>query len=129
MIFSDFTYRGNFSGLTDAQVTAAIGIIEALYYGACFELWGPIPDPQRSNMRTQVENLLIAWYLANIYPEKVTGIDVNGSPLVSKSIGGTSVAFRDYDVQGGLENLMSNPFGQLAYQYIQNAPELKYVYG
>ena len=129
MLASAFTYSGNFTGLTPAVITSAIGVVESMYYGAITYFWDSLPDPPRSTNRVILENLLVAWYLANTNPNSVTGVDVNGQPLVSKSIGGTTVAFEHIDAQAGMENLLTNPFGRQAYQMMKSAPEMFGVYG
>jgi len=129
MLYSAFTYSGNFTGLTPAVITSAIGVVESMYYGAITFFWSSLPDPPRSNNRVNLENLLVAWYLANTNPESVTGVDVNGLPLSSKSIGGTTVAFDHIEAPKGMENLLSNPFGRMALQLMQSAPEMFGIYG
>ena len=128
MTYSQFTYASNFTGVMPAQITSAIGVIEAMYYGALNSYWSMLPDPPRANLRTLLENLLVAWYLANTNPESVTGVDVNGLPLSSKSIGGTSVTFEHIETQIGNENLLTNPFGRMAHQLMQSAPERMFIF-
>lgn len=128
MLYSDFTYGSNFTGVSPAQITSAIGVVESMYYGA-LQYWAIFPDPPRTTNRVLLENLLVAWYLANINPSSVTGVDVNGLPLSSKSIGGTSVTFEHIDAQPGMEQLTSNIFGRMALQMMQGAPERYGIYG
>ena len=128
MLYSDFTYSANFTGLSPAVITSAIGVIESMYHGALTDYWSLLPDPYKTNNRTTLENLLVAWYLANFNPESVTGVDVNGQPLSSKSIGGTSVTFEHIETQIGNENLLTNPFGRMAHQLMQSAPERMFIF-
>lgn len=129
MTYSDFTYSSNFPTLTPSQITAAIGVVETMYSGI-LECWADLSDPLRTNKRLLVENLLIGWYLANMYPSAVRGIVANGGlPLSSKSIGGTSVSFQTIATQRGLEALLSNTFGLQALQMILSAPEMMSIYG
>ena len=129
MTYSDFTYSSNFPSLTTSQIDAAIGVVETMYSGI-LECWNNLPDPVRTNKRALVENLLVGWYLANMYPSAVRGIVANGGlPLSSKSIGGTSVTFKDIAAQRGLESLLSNTFGLQAMQMILSAPEMMSIYG
>lgn len=128
MLYSDFTYGSNFTGVSPAQITSAIGVVESMYFGA-LQYWSIFPDPPRTTNRVLLENLLVAWYLANINPSSVTGVDVNGLPLSSKSIGGTSVTFEHIDAQPGMEQLTSNIFGRMALQMMQGAPERYGIYG
>ena len=129
MIYSDFTYSDNFTGLTPTQITAAISVVETRFYGALL-CWEILPDPPRTNMRLLLENLLVAWYLSSIYPSQVRGIVSNGGlPLSSKSIGGTSVAFESIESQPGMAELKSNTFGLQALSMLNGAPERFYMYG
>ena len=129
MIAADFTYSDNFTGLTPVQTQNAINVIEAVYSGILL-CWDKLPYPVRTNKRITVENLLVAWYLANFFPSKVRGVVSNGGlPLSSKSIGGTSVSFENINVQQGLDNLKTNVFGLQALSMIQSAPEMLTIYG
>ena len=126
---TDFTYSWNFSGLTPMQVQTAIDIVETVFYGILL-CWAKLPEPTRTNKRNVVENLLVAWYLANFYPGQTRGIVSNGGlPLSSKSIGGTSVSFENITAQEGMEGLKSNVFGLQALSMIQSAPERLSIYG
>jgi hypothetical protein len=40
MIYSDFTYGDHFDGLTPADITAAIGVVETMFYGGLAMLGG-----------------------------------------------------------------------------------------
>ena len=129
MLPSDFAYNANFSGLTDTQIQGAIDAVETVYYGI-LQCWADLPDPVRTNKRALVENLLVAFWLANFYPSSVRGIVSNGGlPLSSKSIGGTSVSFENISAQEGMEGLKSNTFGLQALAMIQSAPERLKIYG
>ena len=129
MTHTDFTYSNNFPSLTTSQIDVAMGIVETMYSGI-LECWSNLQEPLRTNKRALVENLLVGWYLANMYPSAVRGIVANGGlPLSSKSIGGTSVTFKDIATQRGLEALLSNTFGVQALQMILSAPEMMSIYG
>lgn len=129
MLPSDFAYSSNFSGLSDTQIQNAINAVETVYYGALL-CWEALPEPVRTNKRLMLENLLVAWYLANFYPTNVRGIVSNGGmPLSSKSIGGTTVSFATITAQEGMEALNSNTFGLQALSMMQAAPERLSIYG
>lgn len=129
MIASDFAYTTNFPTLTTQQIQNGINAVEAQFAGALL-LWATLAEPIRTNKRTLIENLLVAWYLSDIYPQAVSGIVSNGGlPLTSKSIGGTSVSFKDISCPPGLENLVSNTFGMQALQMLKSAPEAFTIYG
>lgn len=129
MIYSDFTYSDKFTGITPAQITSAISVVETMFYGA-LQCWAILPDPPRTNMRLLLENLLVAWYLADIYPSQVRGIIANGGlPLSGKSIGGTSVTFENIEAQPGITQLKTNTFGLQALSMLNGAPERFQIYG
>lgn len=126
---NDFTYSANFVGLPPAVIQGAIDAVETVYYGILL-CWADLPEPVRTNKRLLVENLLVAWYLANFYPSQVRGVISNGGlPLSSKSIGGTTVTFANITAQEGMEALNSNVFGLQALSMIQSAPERLSIYG
>ena len=126
---SDFTYINNFIGLDDTQVGNAIAYIESVYAGS-LQLYDRSPEPVRTNIRTALENLLVAWYLANVFPDAVTGIVANGGmPVHMKSIGGVNIAYSEMDTASGLKSLTTNTFGIMALEIIHGAPERYYLYG
>jgi hypothetical protein len=129
MLPADFTYSANFVGLPDTLIQGAIDAVETVYYGTLL-CWADLPEPIRTKKRLLVENLLVAWYLANFYPSQVRGIVANGGlPLSSKSIGGTSVTFCTISAQEAMEGLNTNVFGLQALSMIQSAPERLSIYG
>lgn len=130
MIPSDFVYTANFPTLTSDQIQSGIDAVETMYYGTT-QLWAIMPDPVRTNKRTLIENLLVAWWLANMFPGDVIGIMADGGmPLSSKSIGGVSLTKMQID---GLDPVMavlqSNTFGLQALSMIRTAPEMAGIYG
>lgn len=129
MMPSDFIYTANFPGLNSGQIQGGIDAVETTWYGA-LQYWATLGEPIRTKKRVLLENLLVAWYLADMFPQQVVGIIANGGlPLSSKSIGGTSVAFKDIETQQGMESLTSNTFGVKALQMMESAPERFAVYG
>lgn len=126
---ASFIYASNFPTLTDPQIQAGIDATETMWAGA-LEFWGGLSEPLRSKKRTLLENLLVAWYLADLFPGLVTGVVANGAlPLTSKSVGGVSVSFLPFEMQETLKPLLSNSFGIMAMQMIAGAGERFTVYG
>ena len=100
-----------------------------MWYGA-LQFWGDLPQPIQAQKRTLLENLLVGWYLADIFPSSVTGVVANGGmPLTSKTIGGVSVSFLNVELQETLKPLLSNTFGIQAMQMMTAAGERFTVYG
>lgn len=124
----DFKFAHNFPEATDAQVSAAAEYVEIMFSGV-LRCWARFPEPIRTEKRTLLENLLVAWYLLDMDPAAAVGVVGNGGmALSSKSIGGTSVSFSSINVQEGLEQLNSNVFGQKALVMIQGIPERYTIY-
>jgi hypothetical protein len=129
---ANFMYRSNFPTLLDQNIQNAITFIEASWSGI-YSLWSSLDTTIRTKKITMLENLMVAWYLADINPKAVTGIVANGGlPLNSKSIGGVkgvSLTFRQLDVQPGMESFTSNTFGVQSLSMMMGAPERFGVYG
>lgn len=86
---------------------------------------------QKIAKQTVLENLLVAWYLADSDPKSVSGIIANGFPITSKTIGGTkgvSLTFKQIDVQPGMEFLATNFFGNQALQMFMGSPDRFGIY-
>ncbi len=126
----EFVYRHKFaSSVEDPDVTAAIATVEAQFAGA-LSFWAALPAAARDAKRLVLENYLVAWHLANVFPGSVRGIMANGGMAVSsKSIGGTSLSFDLVQCQDALSILQSNTFGVQALQMILSAPERFGIYG
>ena len=74
--------------------------------------------------------LLVAWYIADVYPMFVANTPVMGGiPLKRKKIGGVDLTFQDTgksmsaEFQNLLQGLESNPFGKMAKLMIVTAGE------
>ena len=130
--FSTFTYKANFPAVTDAAITDAVAYVETVFYG-CLTMWASTAATRQAALRLRLENLLVAWYLASIYPTLVVGVQSSGGmPMSAKSIGGesgTSVTYRQLEVQDALVQLTTNTFGQQAIMMIQSAPERATLFG
>jgi hypothetical protein len=130
MLASEFVYRHNFSSaVEEADVTAAILSVEAQFAGA-LTFWASLSAAARDAKRLVLENYLVGWQLAEMFPGAVRGIMANGGMAVSsKSINGTSLSFNLAPVQDALSILQSNTFGAQALQMILSAPERFGIYG
>lgn len=101
-----------------------------------YSLFAGIPDLWVYLDRTVYENktqmcygLLVAWYIADLFPDLGTGImSTGGIPLKAKRIGNTSIQFGDTASAAGsvnnadlLSSLKSNSFGAKAYLMIKTS--------
>lgn len=101
-----------------------------------YSLFAGIPDLWVYLERTVYENktqmcygLLVAWYIADLFPDLGTGImSTGGIPIKAKRIGNTSIQFGDTASTAGsvnnadlLSSLRSNSFGAKAYLMIKTS--------
>jgi hypothetical protein len=128
---TSFTYKADFPTISDPLIVDAVDYVENVFYG-CLSLWASIAQPRQASIRLRLENLLIAWYLAATNPTALVGIQSSGGmPINAKSIGGesgTSITYRQLDVQDALVQLTTNTFGQQAIMMLQSAPERMGIY-
>lgn len=128
MTRQEFKYADNFPTLTDTDINAAYDLVSVMFSGV-LSCWAILKEPLRTQKRTLLLNLLIAWYLLDTNPESAVGVMGNGGmALSSKSIGGTSLSFEGMDAQEGIKQLNSNVFGQKALMMIQSIPERFGIY-
>ena len=128
MTRQDFKFADNFPTLTDTDINNAYDIVSVMFSGI-MQCWAVLAEPIRTQKRTLLLNLLIAWYLLDTNPTAAVGVMGNGGmALTSKSIGGTSLSFGDMDAQEGIKQLNSNVFGQKALAMIQGIPERFGIY-
>lgn len=128
MTRQEFKFADNFPTLTDLDINNAYDIVSVMFSGV-LSCWAILGEPLRTQKRTLLLNLLIAWYLLDTNPTAATGVIGNGGMAVSsKSIGGTSLSFADMEAQDGLKQLNSNMFGQKALMMIQTIPERFSIY-
>lgn len=122
----EFRFRNRFTeDITDAIFTQAIQAVNAQFSGV-YSLWSLLPPAERDAKRELCISYLIAWELANSYPEYTIGISGSGGmPVRSKRAGPVSIAYRDVVRQGGsvLDMLTTNEFGLHALTMLQTAPE------
>jgi hypothetical protein len=123
-----FMFARNFNGLIQDDYDQAYLEVSTKYSGIS-TLWGILDEAIKQAKRDLCYQYLTAWYLADLYPAKVTGIDADGRPLTSKSIGGVSVSFSQQQGQDSLMELTSNTFGMKAKSMIESCPERMGIYG
>lgn len=130
--FQDFEFRGNFGpGVTAQVIDKALARVNAQWYGMINgDLWASLPSDIQAEKIDTVQNLLVAWYLANMFPDQVVGGIANGAlPLSGKSIDGVSLSYKEIEgVQGELKLLATNQWGVAALQMFQSAPERMALY-
>ena len=125
----NFKFSRNFTGLIQADYDLAYDEVYTRFYGVS-TLWNTLPEDLREAKRTLCYNYLVAWYLADMYPLKVKGIDADGRPVSSKSIGGTSISFAQLgNKDSSLQELSTNTFGLKAKAMMETAPEMMGIYG
>lgn len=126
----DFTYSRYFTELSDDEFCEAKDHVLALWAGV-LGMWGVLPEPLRTHKRNAIASLLIAWYLADLYPSRLKGgMQSNaGMPVMSKRIGSVSLAFSKPGLPAVYDCLSSNQFGIKAANMLRYAPDMMGVYG
>lgn len=77
--------------------------------------------------------LLVAWYIADLYPEYAVGVlSTGGIPIKSKKIGGVQIQYGEMSNSKGipvdiLQSLKSNVFGAKAYMMIKSSRKVLYI--
>ena len=129
--FEDFEFAQYFPGVTAQQVNKALARVQAQWYGMLSgDLWADLPSNVQAEKIDALSDLLVAWYLANNFPDQVAGAIANGAlPLSSKSIDGVSMSYLDIpNVEGPLKLLLSNQWGAEALLQFMSAPERFLLY-
>jgi hypothetical protein len=124
--YQDFEFAQFFLGVTAQQIDKALVRVQSQWYGLLNgDLWSGLPQNIQAAKIDQMSDLLVAWYLAENFPDSVVNAISNGAlPLSSKSVEGVSVTYLPLeDVQGDMKMLMTNQWGQQALQMFQSAPE------
>ena len=123
-----FSFASNFPNLAQADFDTAYTAVTTQFAGVS-SLWASIDATLSAAKIALCYQFLTAWWLADMHPAEVSGIASDGGkPLTSKSIGGTSITYKDIEVQPGMEQLTTNAFGLKALAMIQGAPERYYIY-
>lgn len=133
-------YGQNFPDLLSEDkeefLNIAIGDVYTMFYGVA-ELWENLPRTVYEDKTRMCYGLLVAWYLADVYPEYAEGVMTTGGiPLRAKKIGGVTVQFSEQHFRVGsvnnanlLQSLKSNPFGAKAYDMIKMSARLNLFLG
>lgn len=118
-------YLSHFPDFSDGHDDILEDAIDSVYvqFHGVQTLWD-LQDKQVWFDKTRLCFLhLTAWFLADVYPEFVSGVPVvGGVPVKRKKIGGTDITFQDTSTAIGgdlLSGLLSNPFGKQAYMMIK----------
>ena len=130
LAFQNFTFSRYIIDLTEAEFEEAKTAVISMWYGV-FELWSPLPQEVRYAKREQVFKYLIMWYLADMYPARLTGgvMGTGGMPLSGKTIKSIQLHFRKMNLPDAYESLGTNQFGIKAAEMIHYAPEMMNIYG
>lgn len=131
LTYEDFTYKSVFSpALTPEEYIEGRDIALAMWSGV-LEMWGACEVPVRDRKRSAVANLLVAWYLADRYPTRLTsGIQSSGGmPISRKRIREVDISYSTLHLPEAYDALASNQFGVKAAMLIRYAPDMMGVYG
>ena len=127
---NDFMFKDDFLALTDLQVQKALQIINAEFSGV-YTLWSFLPPDEARAKRELCINYLVAWKLAQLYPDSALNVSSTGGlPLSSKKAGPIFIKYKDTVRQGDsmLSMLTTNQYGVEALTMIQSAPEMFMVF-
>lgn len=122
----------------DDFLLECINDIYTMFHGVG-TLW-ELQDEQVWFDKTQMcYGLLLAWYIADLYPRYAVGVVSSGGiPVRQKSIGGVKLTFGNPDADGTaglkqykdtLAQLKSNSFGYKAYSMINSAVSMAKIRG
>ena len=130
LVFSNFKYSRYILDLTEEEFEEAKDVVTSMWDGD-FELWEPLPADVRMVKRELILNYLIMWYLADMFPLRLTNgvMGTGGMPLNSKTIKSINIQFRKLQLPPAYEALGTNQFGIKAAEMIRYAPEMMGVYG
>ena len=115
----------------DEILNTCISDVYALFYGVS-ELWEHLNREVYVEKTQLCYGLLVAWYIADLYPDYALGVmSTGGIPLKSKQIGGTKIMFGEASSKAGSVNnadllsaLKSNVFGAKAYLMIKTSGKI-----
>lgn len=129
-------YGQNFPDLLDTEMNAfldtCIEDVYTLFYGVG-ELWEHLERKEYVDKTHLCYGLLVAWYIADLFPDYSIGVVSAGGgiPLKSKQIGGVKIMFGDASSKAGavnnadlLQSLKSNAFGAKAYFMIKTSGKI-----
>lgn len=121
--FDNFRFRRYFIGIPEEGINEVIDETYAIWAGTqCF--WASLEPVSQQLKRDLLISFLIAWQLADLYPDQTENAMNNaGMPLMSKESGGVILKFLPVKVQDAMYPLLSNTFGIRALNMIMSAPE------
>lgn len=121
----DFKFREDFEGITEPQFAQALSIVNAQFSGV-YSLWSFLPPEEANAKRELCINYLLAWKLAQMYPDQaINVVGTGGMPLGSKKVGPIFIKYKSMvrQEESMLSMLTTNQYGIEALTMIQNAPE------
>lgn len=130
LLAGDFIFKDEFLDLTDLQCSKALQIINAEFSGV-YSLWSILPPDEAHAKRELCISYLVAWKLAQLYPENAINVQGAGAiPLSSKKVGPIFIKYKELTRQDSsvLSMLTTNQYGLEALTMIQSAPEMFTVY-
>lgn len=128
-------YGQNFPDLLEEETNdlldSCIDDVYTLFYGVG-DLWSHLDRDIYTDKTQMCYGLLVAWYIADVYPTYTLGVmSTGGIPIKSKVIGGTKITFGDTATKAGsvnnadlLQSLKSNVFGAKAYTMIKTSGKI-----
>ena len=129
-------YGQNFPDLLDKEkddfLDTCIEDVYTLFYGIA-DLWSHLNREMYVSKTQMCYGLLVAWYIADLFPDLTLGVVSAGSGLAvkSKRIGNTDITFGDVASKAGavnnadlLQGLKSNAFGVKAYTMIKTSGKI-----
>ena len=130
LAFSNFEFSRYILDLKEEEFEEAKSAVTSMWYGV-FELWEPLPGDIRMLKRELVFKYLIMWYLADMFPLRLTNgvMGTGGMPLNSKTIKSVNLQFRKLNLPASYDALGTNQFGVKAAEMIRYAPEMMLVAG
>lgn len=133
LAYNDFTYKRFFDKFTEEEFIEARDIVMSMWSGV-LEMWGACSEEIKLRKRSACLNLLVAWYLADTFPDRVVGLQTSGGmPISQKSIedglGGITIKYKDFKMPEAYDALSTNQFGIKAAMMIRYAPDMMGVYG
>lgn len=121
----------------DTFLNAAIADVYTMFTGVS-TIWSHMGDDEYFTKTQLCFGLLLAWYIADMYPEYAVGVVTSsGVPIKGKSIGGIKISFGDPNASGGtskgyrdvLSPLKSNAFGNKAYLMLMSSSSKIRIFG
>lgn len=128
-------YGQNFPDLLDESkdefLNTCIADVYTLFFGVG-DLWAHLQRKEYVAKTQLCYGLLVAWYIADLFPDYAIGVVSSGGiPVKSKMIGGVKITFGETSSSVGsvnnadlLQSLKSNVFGAKAYLMIKTSGKI-----